>query len=56
MSFARIFPALALLPLRMTVDAVLLPKHLAEGDDLLPHTTAGINKVERELDRDLTED
>lgn len=43
---------IASMPVRVAVDAVLLPKHLMDGDDLLPNTDDGIRKTERELRED----
>lgn len=38
------------MPLRVAVDVVTLPKHLVEGEHLLPNTDRGIDKIEEELE------
>lgn len=49
----RLFNALAniaSMPLRVAVDVVTFPKHLVEGEHLLPNSADGLRKVEEDLE------
>ena len=43
---------IALMPVRIAVDVVTLPKNMVEGDHLAPTTSDGLKKLVRDLNED----
>ena len=52
MGLFSVLTDLALLPVRVAVDVVTLPKNMVEGDHLAPTTSDGLKKLVRDLNKD----